>query len=75
MQIELLLEKECSLEPGAYMVKAEGKKLIIEKFETEAKSKTNPFWGLCADKKEILEDIVENAMKDRERLPLRIPNV
>lgn len=39
MQIELTLEKECTLEPGPYMVKAVGKKLIVEKIESKTAEK------------------------------------
>jgi hypothetical protein len=69
MQIELTLEKEVCLEPGASyrVLKAEGKKVTMEKIETAGEP--NPFSGLCSDKESTMQKIVENAMQNRERGP------
>lgn len=74
MQKELILEKECDLKPGFYnVVKVDGKKVTVEEIEGKLAEKHNPFWGVCANKREALHKVVEDAMKDRENKPFRTP--
>jgi hypothetical protein len=77
MQIELILEKPCDLKPCKLnLLKVDGKKLIVEVEEAQTEpqaEKKNPFWGACADKREALHKVIEEALQDRENKPLRTP--
>lgn len=35
----------------------------------------DPFWGLLADEADVLDEIVADAMRQRESRPLRSPNL
>jgi hypothetical protein len=70
MQIELILEKEVSLEPGASyrVLKADGKKLVVERIEPDTTEPKNVVLGMFADRQETM-DKVEAAIKDFQATP------
>jgi hypothetical protein len=67
-KFEIEIDKPDEIQPGSDLqiisIDADGK--ITARVKTE--DKANQFVGLYADKREELQSLVENAMKDRERL-------
>jgi hypothetical protein len=72
VQIELTLEKPVSLEPGVYMVKAEGRKLVVEKIESEIEAGDKvPSIVLADSSDKQIAEVFQKFEQEETNIPMR----